>query len=225
MMFALWAEWQNPLLYPLPIVGGILCFLLSAMLLLWKPLCLLIAIAFALLMAGSPMQRIVFSALAVLTVTIPLELIFYFLYDPKRYPVNALSHVALASVPLTVYCFVVGLSGLLVFVHLPAWIPFLLLAAYGLIAFWMTEHPVADVSSRRRWRVLGVVIGVQVAIFALMLPLDVWAQGLIAAFLFAIPLRIRRYAFPPAPTTRIAVIESLVTATCFCLLLLTARWA
>jgi hypothetical protein len=72
---------------------------------------------------------------------------------------------------------------------------------------------------------MGVVIGLQVALFGLLLPLEVWTQGLLAAFLFAVPLRIRRYAFPPAPALRIAIFEAVFVSLFFGALLLTARWA
>lgn len=238
MAVALWFQWHQPLLYPVPLLIGIAIFSVASLLLLWKrisfagfferivpPLALLFAITLAFLMIEDPLQQLFFSCVAVLTVTISLEMLFYFLFDPKRYPVNALSHMALASVPLTAYALAAGLSGLRVFVNLPAWIPCLLLGAYGLAAYWTTEHPVADVASRRRWRIMGVIIGLQVALFGLLLPLEVWTQGLLAAFLFAVPLRIRRYAFPPAPALRIAIFEAVFVSLFFGALLLTARWA
>ncbi len=238
MAVALWVQWREPLAYPVPIVAGIAGFLLSAILLLWRrislagfferivpPFALLFAIGLGLLMIEDPLQQLFFSGVAVVAVTLSLEMIFYFLFDPKQYPVNALSHMALASVPLTAYALAAGLSGLTVFIHLPRWIPILLLGLYGLAAYWTTEHPVADVANRRRWRVLGVVIGLQVALFGLLLPLEVWTQGLLAAFLLAVPLRIRRYAFPPAPSSRIALFETICAILFFGGLLLTARWA
>ncbi len=238
MAFALWLQWREPLYYPAPLLGGVGLFLLSSFLLLWRrisvsgfferiipPLTLLFAIGLAFLMIEDPLQQIFFSCVAVLTVTISLEMMFYFLFDPKRYPVNALSHMALASVPLTAYALAAGLSGLNIFVNTPGWIPCLLLGVYGLAAYWTTEHPVADAASRHRWRVLGVVIGLQVALFCLLLPLEVWTQGLLAAFLFSVPLRIRRYAFPPAPPARTVVFETICAILFFGTLLLTARWA
>lgn len=236
--FAFWLQWRDPLLYPVPLLIGIGVFALSAFLLLWRrisiagfferiipPLVLLFAIGLALLMVEEPIQYVGFALIGVSTVTISLEMMFYFLFNPKQYPVNALSHMALASVPLTAYALAAGLSGLSVFVNLPFWIPCLLFSVYGLAAYWTTEHPVADVASRRRWRVIGVIIGLQVALFGLLLPLEVWTQGLLAAFLFAVPLRIRRYAFPPAPSSRTAIIETVCALVFFCALLLTARWA
>ncbi len=238
MVLALFFQWRDPLIYPWPLVGGILLFLVSATMLLWQrvsipgflerivpPLMLLIAVTLALLMAETPLQHLLLSIVPVVTVTISLEMIFYFLFDSKRYPVNALSHLALASVPLTAYGLAVGLTGLGVFVGLPAWINFFVFGIYGLIAYWTTEHPVADVASCRRWRLIGIVIGLQVALFTKLLPLEVWTQGLLAAFLFAAPLRIRRYAFPPSPTARMAVFEVVCAVLFFGTLLLTARWA
>ncbi len=238
MALALWLQWREPLLYPLPIAIGGGVFFLASVLLLWRrtsfvgffervapPMMLLFAIALALLMAEESVQHLILSILAVLTVVVSLEMLFYFLFDPKRYPVNALSHMALAIVPLTAYAFAVGLSGLRVFVQLPGWIPCLIFGVYGIVAYWTTEHPVADRASRHRWRVLGAIIGLQVALFGLLLPLEVWTQGLLAALLFAIPLRIRRYAFPPTPSHRLALAETLFVVVFFVTLLLTARWA
>lgn len=238
MAVAMWVQWQNPLWYPGPFLAGSVLFLVAATLLLWKrvsllgfvervlpPTLLLTATALAALMADNSIHSLALSVTAVVTATISLEMIFYFLFDPKRYPVNALSHIALASVPLTAYGFAVGISGLLVFVRIPYWIPCVLFGVYGLIAYWLTEHPVANTASRNRWRILGAVVGVQVAIFLLVLPLDVWAQGLLAAFLFALPLRIRRYAFPPVPVVRMAIAEVTISIFLFSTLLLTARWA
>lgn len=238
MAFALWVQWQQPLLYPVPFLAGAVLFLVSSIVLLWKrislagfferivpPLALLFAIGLAFLMIEDPLQKLFFSGVAILSVTISLEMLFYFLFDPKHYPVNALSHMALASVPLTAYALTAGLSGLTVFIHLPNWIPCVLLGLYGVAAYWTTEHPVADGANRRRWRVIGGVIGLQVALFGMLLPLEVWTQGLLAAFLFAVPLRIRRYAFPPAPESRIAIAETVCALLFFGALLLTARWA
>lgn len=238
MALALWVQWREPLLYPLPLAIGGGIFFVAAMLLLWRrtsligffervapPMALLFALTLALLMAEAPIQHFLLSVIAVLTVVISLEMLFYFLFDPKRYPVNALSHMALASVPLTAFALATGLSGLRVFVQLPSWIPCLLFGLYGIVAYWTTEHPVADRASRQRWRVLGLVIGLQVALFSLLLPLEVWTQGLLAALLFAVPLRIRRYAFPPTPPHRLALAEVVCVVLFFATLLLTARWA
>ncbi len=238
MASALLVQWREPLLYPLPLLCGALLFVASAVLLLWRrvslvgffervvpPFFLLFGIGVGFLMIEDPLQRWFFSAVAVLAVTISLEMMFYFLFNPKQYPVNALSHMALASVPLTAYALTAGLAGLTVFVQLPRWIPFCVLGFYGLVAYWTTEHPVADLANRRRWRFIGTVIGLQVALFSLLLPLEVWTQGLVAALLFAAPLRIRRYAFPPAPPIRMAVAEGLCAVLFFGALLLTARWA
>lgn len=238
MAVALLVQWREPLLYPAPLLAGLALFLVSATLLLWRrisiagfferivpPLALLFSIGLAFLMIEDPLQQLFFSGVAILMVTISLEMMFYFLFDPKRYPVNALSHLALASVPLTGYALAAGLSGLTVFIHPPAWIPFVLLGLYGVSAYWTTEHPVADAANRRRWRILGGVIGLQVALFGMFLPLEVWTQGLLAAFLFAAPLRIRRYAFPPAPSLRFAAFEVITALLFFGGLLLTARWA
>lgn len=238
MALALWVQWRQPLLYPMPFLAGVGIFAASVTLMLWKrvsvagflerivpPLALLFGIGLALLMVEDPVRQFIFSSIAVLMVTISLEMMFYFLFDPKRYPVNALSHIALASVPLTAYALAVGLTGLTIFLNTPAWIPCVLLGGYGLAAYWTTEHPIADVGSRRRWRVIGVVIGLQVALFCMLLPLEVWTQGLLAAFLFSVPLRIRRYAFPPAPSSRFAMVETIGAILSFVTLLLTARWA
>ncbi|MBP9762114.1 hypothetical protein KBD34_00690 [Patescibacteria group bacterium] len=238
MTIALWFQWRDPLLYPIPLLMGLALFLASAVLLLWRrvslpgffervvpPFMLVSAMGFALLMVDHPGQQLFLSAVAVIMVTISLEMMFYFLFDPKRYPVNALSHLALASVPITAYGLAVGFAGLTVFIQLAGWIPCLVFGLYGLGAYWMTEHPVADAASRRRWRILGAVIGLQVALFSILLPLEVWTQGLLAALLFSAPLRIRRYAFPPAPSSRVAWGEAVATVLFFLTLLLTARWA
>ncbi len=238
MALALWMQWRDPLLYPAPFLVAIGVFLTSAIVMLWKrvsitgffervvpPFALLFSIALAFLMIENPLQQLFFSCVAVVAVTVSLEMMFYFLFDPKRYPVNALSHMALASVPLTAYTLMAGLAGLRIFLNIPFWIPCLLLGGFGVIAYWTTEHPVADAASRRRWRILGGIIGLQVALFSLLLPLEVWTLGLLAAFLFAAPLRIRRYAFPPSPSSRIAVFETICGVLFFGTLLLTARWA
>jgi hypothetical protein len=71
---------------------------------------------------------------------------------------------------------------------------------------------------------LGGFVGLHAGIFNLLLPLAMTVHGALAALIFSVPLRMRRYAYDPVPSNTIAISEGVLAALCFGVLLFTARW-
>lgn len=231
-------QWTHPLSYPGPLLLWFAWFLTAILVIRWSKVSVRAtvekmtpavfagasAIA-AFLMAQDTFQRLGLTLMLVFLSWVTLELFFYYAYDPKRYPVNALSHVNLALVPLTVFYSTCGLSGLQLFLQIPWWLPLLIFVALGAILFALTEHPVADPAHRLRWRGLGMWVGAQIALLLWFLPVTVSVRGMLLALLFFIPLRVRRYAYAPHPSRRVQWIEGAIALCLFLAVLLTAQWA
>lgn len=237
-VFAAWRQWSDPLSYPLPLMCFLVWMIFAIILMSWHRTTVLTvlekmapailvqcACIFACVMADSQVQKMLFSVSLALCAFIPLELFFFFLYDGKRYPVNGLSHVNIAFVPLAVFFTTIGLNGTRVFLRAPWWATVLVLVVSGIALFALTEHPTADIKHRRRWRILGAFIGLHAALFVLILPFNVWVHGVLAAILFSVPLRLRRYAYAPQPPMRMAWTEGAIAVIVFLFLLLTSQWA
>lgn len=231
-------QWINPLTYPAPLVLWFAGFVSAIFVIRWKKVSFratfekmtpaifgAASIVMAFLMAQDRVQRLGLTLAMVFLSWITLELFFYYAYDPKRYPVNALSHVNLALVPLIVFYSACGLSGLQLFLQIPWWLSMLVFVALGAILFALTEHPVADVSHRIRWRGLGMWIGAQAALLLIFLPVTVSVRGALLALLFFLPLRVRRYAYAPRPSVRVSWMEGAAVFALFLFVLLTAQWA
>jgi hypothetical protein len=231
-------QWTHLLSYPLPLVIWFVWFVFAILLIRWSkvsfratfekmtPAVFAAAGAIlAFLMAQDAVQRLGLTLALVLLSWVTLELFFYYAYDPKRYPVNALSHVNLALVPLIVFYCTCGLSGLQLFLQIPWWLSVVTFIFLGAILFALTEHPVADLAHRIRWRGLGMWIGAQASLLLLFLPVTVSVRGALLALLFFVPLRVRRYAYAPRPSTRVSWLEGGIALALFVFVLLTAQWA
>lgn len=236
--FAAEWTWRNPQDYPLVLGIALVIYFAASVLIGWKRLelkdlaakMLLPAIAFvglalASLMAEQPIERNVLTALFAIIPAYGLELLYLLTHQPSRYPVNGLSRFNLALVPLSAFSFSVGLIGMQIFIHLPKWvILFSFTALYALLAF-LTDHPNAERASKMRWTVFGALLGLQIGILSVILPVGLEAIGGIAALAVAWPLRARRYTYEPKPPRSLAVAESIGALVLFFAILLVSRWA
>jgi hypothetical protein len=212
-------------------------FLASAILICWRHLSWTEAVAkltpaslafasgsLAFLLVEGEIERVVLSLVVIFLPWIVLELLFLSIYDPARYPVNGLSRLNLAFLPLAAFYLAMALNGLLVFVRLPWMWTVGAFTVLGACAFAATEHPAADAAHRRRWLLLGGLLGGQVGALVVALPFSFLVQGAMAALFLAFPLRWRRYAYQPVPSSRQAFVEATLLLGAFALLLTTSRW-
>jgi hypothetical protein len=153
-----------------------------------------------------------------------LELLFLLTYLPTRYPVNALSHVNLALVPVTLWFAQSTSVGLLVFVHASPLIPLVVMPCVTALLFWSTVHVEANPEHRSRWALLGMWIGVQFGVLGLLLPFPISVHGAMAALLGAVAVRARRYGFMPRVPRSLMWSEVLGVFVLLAALLATGRW-
>jgi hypothetical protein len=239
-IFALWVSFvsfHNPFWYPFPQLAFLAWFLFAILALGGKrgkkeafqklvPAFLAACGAcLVLLVAEEPMQRVLISLSLITLSWLPLELFFLSVYDTTHYPVHGISHINVALAPLAIFYAAAGIAGLRVFVDAPWWLPFMVLIPLSAVLFTTTEHPIADVAHRRRWRWIGALIGAHLAVFLIILPINLWAQGVLAALFFALPLRLRRYAFATVPSHRVTWIESSCGIFLLLFILLATAWA
>ena len=235
---ALQTQWQQPLLYPWPLVGAFLGLAITQVLLFlgrgtWRQVVVDVLpiditffslFAFAVMVEDGSLRSLTtvgFALLAFLHTT----LLFLLLYDPTRYPVNALSHLSVALIPLANALLAWGMVGLFNFAQMSGWLTLLLFFAMNFALFAVTNHPDAVKGQVVRWSVFGGIWGVFVGGLAILLPLGMEAQAALAALLIVIPLRTRRYAYTPRPSARQAWMEALSTVVLLFSVLLLSRWA
>lgn len=232
-----WAQRGNPTFYPWIVVVGVAAVPSASLLIAWgrvrffdllekmTPSFLLIAsLAFGLLLIEGTVPFMVMLALASVCSFISLELLFLLSYHPSAYPVNGLSRLNIAYVPLIVWYAVATSSGLRVFLHVnPAW-HLVLVAALGVVLFRTTGHPGASLRQNAVWAVVGALVGFEVGAVGLLLPLSMEMQGLLAAILLCATLRARRYLYDPKPSRRMAWLEASAATSVFLMSLLSAKW-
>jgi hypothetical protein len=185
----------------------------------------LAAAAFAMLLVETSEARLGLTVLAGIAAFLPLELLFLLAYEPSAYPVNGLSRVNLAALPIATWLFASTSLGLIIFLHTPRAIHVVLLVVCGLLFFRTTGHPGATPAQNRVWMAVGALLGLQVGWFGLLAPLGVEMQGFVAAFVLACAARLRRYAYSPKPHPRLAVIEGVGAVAMFLVAMATAKWA
>lgn len=185
---------------------------------------LVAVLGFALVLAESRAELHLLMALAAASSFVSLELLFLLARNPAAYPVNGLSHVNIAYVPVAVYYAASTSSGLMVFLHSDGVWHILLNAALGLVLFRTTGHPGASRQQNRVWMAVGGLVGAEIGALGLLLPVSLSAQGLVAALLFCGALRVRRYLYDPKPQRRMALAETLVGSALFAVALSTAKW-
>lgn len=230
-------QWQFPLTYPYPLALFFFSFVAAAVWLGWgriswvqgveklaPSVLTLVAVGCAFLMAETAPERWMLSLVATAMVTLVLELFFLLTHDPANYPVHGLSHVNIALVPVAAFFTAVTLNGLTTFVHASRWFPLAVFLFLGAFLYLATAHPTANRAHRHRWAWLGALVGLHVGLLTLFLPVAMAVHGTLAAFLFAFPLRVRRYAYHPTPSAGIAWSESIFGVIAFVAVLAMARW-
>jgi hypothetical protein len=231
--------WQRELAgtYPWLVLSGVFLLPLAAIVMSWRRVDLfdlteklapsflfLASLAFGLLLVEQPFARWAITVFAGISTFLSLELLFLLAYESTAYPVNALSRLNIAYVPLTVWYTVSSSVGLMIFLHTnPLW-HVLIVTLLGIVLFRTTGHPGATPSQNRIWVGVGACVGLEVGLLGLMLPLSMPMQGVIASVLFCAVLRVRRYLYAPQPGRKIAWGESLAAFVFLAASLFTAKW-
>lgn len=190
-----------------------------------SPTYLFVAVlGFALLLLEGNLEIITVTALATISSYISLELLFLLARDPGSYPVNGLSHVNIAYVPLSLWYAVSTSSGLLVFLHSDGIWHVAICTILGVVLFRTTGHPGATRQQNQVWTAIGAMVGAEIGILALLLPVSMQMQGLLAVLVMCSALRVRRYLYEPRPSKRLAWTESIVGMILFIASLVSAKW-
>lgn len=230
--------WRHPSDYPWALVAVLVAYLASAVALGWRqlgprdlatktlmPAVAYVSLALASLLAERVEERWLLTALLTAVPAYALDLLFLLTHQPSRYPVNGLSRLNLALVPLSAFCFAVGLVGMQIFIQLPKWITILAFIALGAVFARLTEHPSVGRAVAARWTAFGAMLGLHVGILSVVLPVGLEVIGALAAIAFAWPLRARRYGYEPKPPRSLAVAETTGAMMLFLAILLVSRWA
>ncbi len=230
-------QWRYPFTYPWPWVVLCVWYVGAAVMLAWRhlswregwqqmiPSIVMVGAG----MLGSLMATTLLAKL-LLAVTVAglafffLELLFLSVYAPSRYPVNGLSRLNIALIPLALFCIAATMSGLSVFIQFSRWILLGGTVLTTMILFYVTSHPSAHRAHRLRWGALGGAVGLHIGVLSFLLPVSMAVQGALSALLVVLPLRLRRYAYQPRPTMRVTWVESGVGLSCFLIVLVIARW-
>ncbi len=185
---------------------------------------LLAVLGFALLLAEGRGQVIFLISLAGFATYISLELLFNYARNPQAYPVNGLSHVNLAYVPLIVWYAASTSTGLMIFLHSSGVWHVIGAFVLGVLIFRTTGHPGATSQQNYVWMIVGGVMGLEVGLLGLLLPTSTQVQGLVAAIIFSGILRVRRYLYDPKPSVRTAWIEVSLGLSALAITLGSAKW-
>lgn len=228
---------QQPSSYPWVVLLGVLALPAAAFVICWKRVrladavsrmapsfILLGSLAFALLLVESRWAVWIAIALAVGTCLISLELLFLLAYDPARYPVNGLSRVNIAYVPIAVWYAAATSSGLIVFLHAERSWHVIFMTLLGAVLFHTTDHQDSTLHGRAVWTSLGALVGAHVGLLGILLPLNMPTQGIIASVLLSAALRVRRYLYDPKPSMRQAWFEVVGVFAAFVMALTSAKW-
>jgi hypothetical protein len=223
--------------YPWVVIWGVLIFPLAALAIgrgrirtahvlekMTAPLVLLVSLAFALLLAETMAAQIVIIALAATVCFLSLELLFFLVFNPARYPVNALSRLNLACVPLAAWYAASTFNGLLSFLQVEKLYLVAGMVALGAILFCTTGHAGAERKHNLVWTMVGAMAGAHAGLLGIWLPVSMPVQGAVAAFILSAVLRARRFSHDPKPSPRQAWIEGTIAAALLVVLLGTAKW-
>ena len=231
-------QWRDASLYPWPLIALLAAYCTAIGFIAYRRLpakelltkmapsvIALISMGFAFLLIETPESRLALSLLVAGSTAVSLEMLWLLLFDPSRYPVHGLSRLNLAFMPLAAFFTGLSLTGLGYFIRTPEWITPVTLGMLGGLAFILTSPHSQSMSHRIRWGILGIAIGFQAGILAIILPVSIMVQGALAAMLFAIPLRIRRYSTGVTPRSLMAWSEGIGVSILFLTILLVSRWA
>jgi hypothetical protein len=185
---------------------------------------LLCALAFGLSLAEGAWQVWTIAIVGGVATFLSLELLFLNTYKPAAYPINGLSRVNIAYVPIAIWYVASTTSGYLMFVHTPWYVSVGLMSILGGVLFRTTGHPGASFSQNVLWTMIGFVAGAEIGWIGLILPLSMGMQGIVAALLFTGILRMRRYLYDPKPSKRMAIAEAIGLCVFFLSCIVTAKW-
>ncbi len=223
--------------YPWLVLLGILFVPISATLITWKKIpyrdllqkmlptyVTLACLAFGLLLVEGAWQFWLLAGCAIAVSCISLELLFLLQYDPAAYPVHGISRVNVGYVPIAVWYAASTSIGMITFLHTdPRW-HLALMSVLGALLFRSTGHEDATSTQTTQWTLFGALIGVEVGIIGIFLPIPMQTQGLLAAILLSAVLRSRRYLYAPQPSKMVAYIESSAAVIVFIVMLTTTTW-
>jgi hypothetical protein len=228
---------RHPLSYPWLVLIGVCALPLASLTISWgrvrfldmlekmTPTFVLIAcLAFALLLAEGRGPQAAIVIIASLATLASLELLFLLAFNPARYPVHGLSRVNIAYVPIAIWYAASTSSGLLTFLQMSRIIHVLILVALGAVLFRTTGHPQSSRRENTVWSFVGAIVGANVGMLGLLLPLSMPMQGIVAVVFLCAVLRARRYKYDPKPPKRQAWTEAVVAIATFTILLITAKW-
>ncbi len=192
---------------------------------------LVFSVVFATLLAEGAWMRYALVGIGGLSVFLSLELLFLYAFMPSRYPVNGLSRVNIAYVPLTVFFTSATAIGLMTFLNSSASAQLVsrviyvcVMAVLGVTLFRTTGHPDASAEQNRRWMLVGGLVGLHLGLLGVMLPLAMNVQGAVAMIVFGGILRMRRYLYQPFPSRAQAWTEFVLGACMLVALTVTSRW-
>ena len=235
--FLFWSQRQQPSMYPWICGLSLVMFGISVLGIAWKRLTLvelmekmfpsfllLIALSFGLVLVETDLSLWVIYLLSSVVSALSLELLFLDCFQRERYPVNGLSRLNIALVPLIVWYAVSTSTGLLTFLHAPHGIHVLMCWILGVVLYRTTGHPGATPVQNRLWMLIGLLIGVHVGWLGLHLPVSMPMQGTVAAVLCSAGLRMRRYVYQPKPSMHIAWSEGIGALVLFIIAISTAKW-
>lgn len=243
-------QWKWTDVYPWPLVAHITAFAFSMGLIGWKrispkdfvekmslPLLAMIATGTAFLVFEEEWVHGLLTGAMAFISFFSLELFFVSQYHSMKYPLNGLSRWNMALIPCIGFLGGAVLQGIQTFllwpmvssggedaVLWPLWIEPVILAVVGAVAYIVTSHPTATRPLRIKWMMLGALIGLQIGILGLMMPVPTSTFGALVAICLAIPLRIRRYAYAPVPPRSLAWAEGLSMLGCLIAILMGSRW-
>jgi hypothetical protein len=121
-----------------------------------------LALGFGLLLSEGRLANIAVVVLAGICSFMALELLFLYAFHPASYPVNGLSRLNIAFVPLAAWYTASTSVGLLTFLHTPRVWHVVLLTVMGAMLFRTTGHPGASAAQNRIWMLIGAATGLHV---------------------------------------------------------------
>ena len=136
LAMCLWVS-RAPLSYPWPLIAASLWFGGALLLIGWRriphwqlleralpPFLSFVAVAAGIVLTETTWELWLVACILAALSYLVLELLFLSAYNPSRYPVNALSHVNLALVPIGGFFLAASLNALFVFLNVAPWVVF-----------------------------------------------------------------------------------------------------
>ncbi|MBU2566351.1 hypothetical protein KKG46_02200 [Patescibacteria group bacterium] len=230
-------QFKDPFDYPYIVLIGVVIVPVAAILMARKrityydllekmlPLFVLLGVlVFAMLLAEKDLVRWMIIIVGGGSTFISLELLYYLIFMPSRYPVHGLAKMNIVYVPFIVWYFVSTSVGLMTFLHSSAWIHVVVMFLLGILIFRTTGHPEATKEQNRRWMFIGGLVGLHLGLLNVMLPISMLVQGAFSMLILGMILRMRRYLYHPIPSKYQAWAEGVVAIIMIVIVMSTTRW-